>query len=174
MRPRGFTLLELLVGVGLFAVATLAVSSTYGSASRVANDAQLNLRANGENRRSLEAVAHVLRAADADSFAGFDAKGEATALDFACVEGADLSARTLSDPQTLHWTPTGTLPGGIAVGDVVWLASGAQRILARHVPDGGFLVSRAGSTLVVQITTSFPAGAERVEVRGRTAITIRN
>ena len=173
--PSGFTLLETTLAVTLLAIALLVLTTTYGSASKVANDAHFHVRASAENRRSLTAVANVLRGADLNTIVGFDSMGQAKALTFSRVEGATLSARTHAPSEVLTWESGSVSVAGVPIGQVALLASGVKSTLAKHVPQNGFVVTRKDDTLVIQLTTSYPrAGPDPLEVRGRTAVTLRN
>lgn len=173
---RGYTIVELLLVVGVIPILLAAVGNVFVSSEGLVQKSRANLRAHEELRRNLEAIANVVRDADIDTVGGFDDTGWACQPTFAKVVGADLTDRIYEGPQQLRWVPTAQDVDDVASpGAVVHVNDGTTRIVATRVPEGGFKVRLEGGRLKIRMSTYYATSARQLaQVTGETSVALRN
>lgn len=176
-RPEsGFSLVETMVASGLVLGLAMVIGSVFAATAGVCRQSKVVLQANEDQRRNLDALANLLRAAASDTFSGFSANGTSAAPSFQCVTGADAAGRTLDATQVVTWRANGdNVPGLTNPGELVVTKGGVATVIARRVPGDGFLVTLLGSTLKIELTT-YAYGSDRrvATVSGEVAIALRN
>jgi hypothetical protein len=178
-RQCGTTLVEAVFVSALFVSLMATFLSVYSTTSSFSVRSSVQMRANEEQQRNLDAVANLLRGAALSSLAGFDAGGVSTSPTFQVVTGADATgARVLGPAQTLGWRTTGGNVHGVQnPGEVTLTVNGVTTPLASRIPKGGFLVTRSANTLRVTLTTFYTmtdAEQTAATVSGDVSVSLRN
>jgi prepilin-type N-terminal cleavage/methylation domain-containing protein len=153
---RGFTLLEVAIGVVVSTVAMGSFVALWSSSDDLSTQSRTALQGEGEHRANLAAIGSLFRDAAPASLAGFDVNGRATSPRFRRVVGYSGGTQTLDSEQELLWQPVsawGVDDLGAPLGQVVARVGSTDRVLARRVPEGGFVVQRSGRTLTVTLAT---------------------
>src|SRR5687767_3690759 len=91
----GLSLVEAVLAAALLALISAGIGGVVSTTSGLANRSHVNLSANQTNRRALETLSDVIRAAAASTLSGFDADGVATAPQFQPVTGSTAGVRQL-------------------------------------------------------------------------------
>jgi prepilin-type N-terminal cleavage/methylation domain-containing protein len=155
-RRRGFTLLEVAIGMAVSTVAMGSVVGLWTASDDLSSRSQVSLRAEAEHRANLATIGALLRDIAPTSLAAFDVNGRSTSPRFKRVTGVSGSTPTLGPEHTLLWQAVsawGRDDRAAVLGQVVLRVGGVDRVLARRVPEGGFLVERSGRTLSVSLVT---------------------
>ena len=179
LRQNGSTLVEAVFVTALFVSLMASFISVYATTSSFSARSSVQMRANEEHQRNLDAIANLLRGAAISSLAGFDAGGTSTAPTFQVVTGADATgARVLGPAQTLGWRTTGGNVHGVQnPGEVTLTVNGVTTALASRIPKGGFLVTRSANTLRITLSTFYTmSDAEQTAatVSGDVSVSLRN
>ncbi|MHC5009617.1 MAG: prepilin-type N-terminal cleavage/methylation domain-containing protein [Planctomycetota bacterium] len=182
MRPaarpgqRGFTLFELLIAVILSAMGLATMLSFHNSTENMSQTSHVHLRAAAEHRRNLASLAHLFRSADAFTFDGFSPSGTATRPSFESVVGYQQGNRITAGPITVEWRASGLDVDGVSNPGDVWVVEpGGERVIARKVPKGGFLVRREGRNLAIRLTSYYVSSRPQMaEITSETSISLRN
>jgi hypothetical protein len=161
-RQAGFTFFELTVVVAAAGMLYLLLGQTLGSSARLSSTSRATLQASDDLRRSLDAIAAVLRGASWQSLGGFDENDVATQPTFQRALSHNINGTVLDTVETLRWRSSSRSADGIQyAGEVVLEKDGQVTVLAPRVPLGGFRVERTGTTLRVLLTT-FASTSQRV------------
>jgi hypothetical protein len=156
-RSAGFTLLEIVVSVAASAVGMGAMVALWGATDGLSDASRTAMRGESEHRANLTTVATLFRDVAPASLGGFDADGRATSPSFRRVTGLDGTTPELGPEQTVAWSAVsawGQDDQGAALGQLVLRETGApDRVLARQVPQGGFVVTRLGRSITVSLAT---------------------
>ena len=173
---RGYTLLEVAMCVALFSLIIASVNSLLNSAAGQVKSNRVRMRASTEHRRSLDALADTLRAADITTLTGFDAHGKSTTPSFAKVTGALLDERVHGDTVQMQWRAAAAPVNDVAHPGAVFLVGPeSETLIADRVPDGGFEVRQEGTTLVIRLSTYYTTSDRSTTlVTSETAVTLRN
>lgn len=171
----GWTLWETVVAINLVAIALTVFGGIFASSDSLVRETRARHRAEENLRRNLESLANVLRAADKTTLDGFDAQGMSTNLFFARVTGVDEIGPTYGPGEELRWVASmSPVPGVPSPGRVVHVSDGVERIVADRVPQGSFSAWLEGGALVVQVRTYYAVDNQIAEVKGSTAVALRN
>jgi type II secretory pathway component PulJ len=173
---RGFTLLEVLCsGVIMIGVLSFAISLTTTTVD-LTKSTHARSRAHAEHRRSLLAIANVLRTASLASLGDFDAGGRSSRPSFQRILGVSLHERLHTDVQYLEWRPSPHLAGDVTQLGAVWLVDpGGDTLLADRIPEDGFVVRQEGNVLATRLTTFSRVDAEHTfTLTSETAVLLRN
>lgn len=174
-RHAGWTLWETTVGLSLMALALVVFGGVFTSTETLVRDGRAKHRAEEMLRRNLEALANVLRDADAETLSGFDGTGKSLSPVFAKVTGVDEVGVVYGPNEQLRWSASpGSVPGVSSPGKVVLATNGTERVIADRVPAGAFFVQWNEGTLIVEVSTYHVVDNHTEIVRGRTAIAVRN
>lgn len=169
-RQHGFTMFETLVVLAVGGLLYLLLGENLVSSSKLSSTSRAVLQANDDARRSLDAIAGVLRGASWESLNGFDQADVATEPSFQRVLGSNAQGYLLDAVETLRWRATAGADGVAEAGEVVLEKDGKSTLVAPRVPRGGFRVERTGTTLKIVLTT-YASTSQRV-VTQRTAETL--
>lgn len=171
----GFTFFEMAVVMAAAGMLYLLLGQTLSGAARLSSASRASLQAGDDLRRSLDAIASVLRGASWSSLGGFDANDVATQPTFQRAIGSDINGTLLDTVETLRWRPARAADGIQYAGEVVLEKAGQVTVLAPRVPSGGFRVERTGTTLKVLLTT-YASTSQRVvsQTTAETLVALRN
>ncbi len=175
-RQAGFTFVETAIVSVIFLSLVTMFARALGSSNGVMRESRVVLRAREELRRNLDAIANCFRGASLSSLSNFDASFTSTAPGFRCVTGVDGSGACVLDAaQTMQWqAPSGGAAASTG-GQVVVVRSGVTTSVATRVPAGGFRAVLEGTTLRVQLTTTYRTSAgATTSVSGDVSVTLRN
>jgi type II secretory pathway pseudopilin PulG len=172
----GYTLLEIVIVASLALTGLTVLASVVGGTKNLSEDTRTHTRAESEHRRNLQALADLLRSADAMTLDGFDTEAVARTPTFQRVVGIDANDRTYGGLERLEWRATTDRVWGVErPGEVVWISAGGTEVLARNVPEEGFSVRQEGGALAIRLTTYYSLGVQRtIRVTGETAVSLRN
>lgn len=176
-REGGFTLVELTVAVALGATVTAAFATTFATSSGLWGRSTVTLRVHEEHRRNLDAVANAFRGAVTSTLSGFDVNNNSTAPVCQFVVGVDDKGNLAFDePRQISWRATAEQVEGVdKPGELILTQGGAQTVIARRVPAGGFHAALLGNTLRFTVTTYSTGSNHQLSLlTGDTSLTLRN
>lgn len=173
----GFTFLEMAVVGATTGLLFLLLSQSFTGSSRLAASTHLALSTSDDARRSLDALANVLRGASWDAMDGFDEVGQATTPVFQRVVSVNAAgAAVLGPPERIEWRAMPAPVDGIAQpGRLVHVGPVGEAVIAPRVPQGGFAVRLEGRQLRITLTTwHATSSANTSTVTLQTTIALRN
>lgn len=171
----GWTIWETTIAMSLVALAMLAFGSVFSSSETLVRDTRAKHRAEESLRRSLEALANVVRDADQGTLDGFDAQGVSANPYFARVTGVDAIGKTYGPLEELRWSAAVQPVEGVASpGRILHVRNGLTTLVADNVPSDGFSVRREGKSLVVAVKTYYVVDGHLELAEGTTAVALRN
>jgi prepilin-type N-terminal cleavage/methylation domain-containing protein len=174
-RSRGFTLIEVTVGLTLTTLLATGAVRMIGTSNGLAAETRAALRSEQECMRNLSAVKNVLRAVDWTTLSGFDAKQTSATPVFQRVVDTGDSGRILGPVERLEWrAASGAVKGIASHGNVVLVSGGVETVLARRVVANGFQVVREGYLLRVRLSTWAVADGLVTVATRESAVTVRN
>lgn len=174
-RQRGFTFFETMVVVAVGGVLYLLLGESLSSASKLSSTTRAELQVNDDARRSLDALAALLRGAAWETLDGFNELDIAVQPTFQRVIGSNAQGYVLDTLETLRWRSTTSADGIDYAGEVVHEKDGQSTVVAPRVPGGGFRVERTGTTLKITLTT-YASTSQRVVTQrtSETLVALRN
>lgn len=179
MTPRraraGFTFFEVVVAGAIAGVLFLLFGQSFTTSSRMGATAHVELMAHDTARRSLDALANVLRGAYWDEL-GLDDAQPSTAVTFQRVTGvAESGAAVLGPPERVEWRASAAVDGIARAGNLVHVRGGAESVIAPRVPEGGFRAQLDGTLLLLTLTTFHGVDRQRTsQVTVSCAVALRN
>ena len=175
-RVRGYTLIEVLLAAAFIPFLVTAVAKVVSSSGGLAEESRAELHAHEELRKNLESVANVVRTVDIDTLDGFDDNGIASAPSFSRVVGADVEGRVYAGSEQLLWLSIPDDVDGVQhPGVVVHRKGGTDRVIARHVPLGGFRCELEAGTLVIRMSSYYLTSSKKLaQVSAETSVALRN
>lgn len=172
----GYTLIEVLLAAAFIPILVGAVAKVVSSSGGLAEDSRAEMHAHEELRKNLESVANVIRTADIETLGGFDGNGLATEPTFARVIGADVEGRLYAGTEKLLWVSVPDDVDGVAhPGVVVHRKGGSDKVVARHVPLGGFRMELEAGTVVIRMSSYYLTSSKKLaQVTAETSVALRN
>lgn len=176
-RNAGFTFIEVVVTGAMAGLLFLLFSQSFASSSQLGTTAHMGLMAHDNARRSLDAVANVVRGAYWDTLGELDDTQPTTVLGFQRVVDISTSgAAVLGSDERIEWRAVAGAVDGIAhPGSLVHVTALGGTVIAPRVPQGGFKAVLAGNLLSLQLTTWHGVHAGRVaNITLSCAVALRN
>lgn len=175
-RSRGYTLIEVVLAAAFVPILITAVAKIVSSSGGLAEESRAELHAHEELRKNLESIANVVRTVDIETLDGFDGNGIATEPTFARVVGADQEGRLYDGTEQLLWISIPDEVRGVPrPGVVVHRKAGKDRVVARHVPLGGFQMELEAGTVVIRMASYYLTSSSKLaQVSAETSVALRN
>jgi prepilin-type N-terminal cleavage/methylation domain-containing protein len=175
-RDPGFSVFEMMVAIAVLGITMAAFGHGLNASTGLASTSRATLLANDDERRSLDAIASVLRGASFTSLTGFDETGSTTSLTFQRVLGIGSSSLVLDEPETISWRAVTRDWDGITnPGEVALTRGQMTTVIAPRVPGGGFKLTLVGNTLRIDLTTFSSTSQRKVSFSDATTyVSIRN
>jgi prepilin-type N-terminal cleavage/methylation domain-containing protein len=171
----GFTFFETMVVVAVGGVLYLLLGESLSTSSKLSSTTRAELQVNDDVRRSLDAIAGILRGASWETLDGFNQQDVAVTPSFQRVIGSSAQGYVLDSVESLSWRSARSADGIDYAGEVVHVKDGETTVVAPRVPGGGFRVERTGTTLKIVLTT-YASTSQRVVTQrtSETLVALRN